>query len=339
MYKVLNLFTVETETARSDLASMQDIVEITTLPNDRVTVLKAIKEFDACIPALSIRVDREFIDNAVNLKGIFTPSTGLDHIDLEYAKEKNVKVFGMKNDREFLDNVTATAECALGLLLGVVRKLPWGFAAALNGNWARDRYRGHQLSGKTMGILGYGRLGSIMADYAKALRMDVIACDIKKIDNPAIRQVTFSELLNRSDVISIHIHLNQENRHLINSSAFAAMKPGVVIINTSRGAIIDETAFIEALENGRVSAAGLDVIDGEWLEDTTRHPLIQYAAKHENLLISPHVGGVTFESQEMSLAHTLKKVRAFFANGCRVENDQMLVNSLMNPSIHYIIQS
>ncbi len=331
MYKVLNMFPAETEKSKNDLLSMRDIVQICELPLQRDLVLNEIKNYDIYIATLTIQVDSEFIDKAENLKAIFTPSTGLDHIDLEYAKQKNIKVFSMKNDREFLDGVTATAECALGLLIGSVRKLPWGHYAAINGNWARDRYRGHQLSGKTMGILGYGRLGSIMADYAKALRMNIIACDIKKINDPSIQQVSFYELLKSSDVLSIHIHLNDETRHLINEGAFAAMKPGIVIINTSRGGIIDETAFVKALEEGRVSAAGIDVIDGEWMDDITKHPLIQYAASHENLLISPHIGGVTFESQEMSLANILKKIRLYIENEKSILDNPVLAVSLMNP--------
>ena len=149
------------------------------------------------------------------------------------------------------------------------------FDAAKAGHWARDEFRGHQLSGKTLGILGYGRLGRMAAEYGKAFRMRVLACDVRKVE-PAegVEIVDFERLLRESDVLSIHIHLTEENRGLINTGAFAMLKPGAVLINTSRGAIVDEQAFLEALLSGRLAGAGVDVIEGEWNENLADHPLI-----------------------------------------------------------------
>ncbi len=326
MYKLLNLS--ECKGVEPLFAALSDIVETTTLPPDRALALDAIGEYDGYVTSLRVRVDKEFLDRAARLKAVFTPSTGLDHIDLAYAREKGVTVFGMKNDRAYLDSITATAEMGLGLLLGVIRKIPWSFQAALSGEWARDRFLGTQLSGKTMGILGYGRLGTIMASYAKALRMRVLACDIVPITDPAVEQVPFEALMERSDVISLHVHLNDQTRGIIDAAAIARMKPGVVIINTSRGGVIDEEALLLALLRGHVGAAGLDVIDGEWREDLINHPLIRYAASHQNLLISPHTGGVAFEAQWAAIDQTLRKVRGFFENGCTVP--EWLLPSKMN---------
>jgi D-3-phosphoglycerate dehydrogenase len=143
--------------------------------------LEHVHEFDGYIASLKIQLDDEILDHAPKLKAVFTPSTGLDHIDLNACKKRGIPVFATKNDRDVLDTITATAEMALALLLGVVRRVPWAHEAAMDGIWAREAFRGHQLSGKTMGILGYGRLGTMMADYAKALRMKVVACDVKPI--------------------------------------------------------------------------------------------------------------------------------------------------------------
>lgn len=313
MYKVLNM--TECRGVELLFESLKDVVEIITLPPDRETALSVIDAYDGYITSLRFRVDKAFIDRATRLKAVFTPSTGLDHIDLVYAAEKGIAVFGMKNDRAFLDGITSTAELGLGLLLGVIRRIPWGFQSALKGKWARDRFLGMQLTGKTMGILGYGRLGAIMASYAKALRMHVLACDIVEIADESVEQVSFQELMSASDVLSLHIHLNDSTRGIIGREAIDAMKPGIIIINTSRGGIIDETALLAGLLSGHIGAAGLDVIDGEWREDLVEHPLIQYAATHENLLISPHIGGVSFEAQLMTMENTLKKVRAFFEGG------------------------
>ena len=313
MFRILSMSS--RHTAEQWVSRFAGIAEFDELPHDRETVLKHIENYHGYIATLAFRADREFLDRAVNLKAIFTASTGTDHIDLDYCAHKGIHVFSMKEDREFLDNVTATAELALALLLGVLRKLPWGFDAAKQGIWARDRYRGHQLSGMTCGILGYGRLGTIFAQYAKALRMNVIACDLLPMPDAAVEMVSYEELLARSDILSIHVHLTPENVDLINDQAFAKMKDNVVIINTSRGAVINEPALLRALLSGKVRAAGLDVINGEWDENLDQHPLIKYAQTHENLLISPHVGGVTYESQDMANDHTLEKVCRYVTTG------------------------
>lgn len=328
MFKVLAMNEIVGAQALYD--SLADVVSITSLPPDRETALKIIGEYDGYITPLEFRADRELMDAAGKLRAIFTVSTGLDHIDLDYAAQKGIAVYGMKNDRAFLDSITATAEMALGLLLALVRKIPWAFDAVKQGEWNRDRYRGNQLSGKTMGILGCGRLGTIMAQYAQALRMEVLGCDILPVSFPGVEMVSFRELLERSDVLSVHVHLSEATRGMLGAAELARMKPGSVLINTSRAAIVDETAMLDALENGPLAAAGVDVIDGEWLEDKTWHPVICYAQTHENLLISPHLGGACFEAQQLALGNTLEKVRHFFSCGCVPRGTDVLTRSLMN---------
>ena len=198
------------------------------------------------------------------------------------------------------------------LLLATVRRLPWAFAAACEGRWARDEFRGHQISGQTLGILGYGRLGRMVAEYGKAFRMKVIACERQSVmPAPEVELVDFETLLRESDVLSIHVHLTEDNRGLIDREALAAMKQSAILINTSRGAIIDESALLEALQTGRLAGAGLDVIEGEWSTNLQEHPLIRYAREHQNLVISPHVGGVTYESQKMTLEYTVLKLKRY----------------------------
>lgn len=278
---------------------------------DQEKLIELIPEFDAYFCSLNVQVTQEVIDNARKLKAIVTPSTGLDHIDVAYAASRGIDIIGLKTDYGLLDQLTATAELAWGLLLSVSRKIPWGFDAVKTGYWARDRFRGHQLSGKTLGILGLGRLGKMIADYGKAFRMNVLACDIQDIECEGVKRVSFETLLQESDVLSIHIHLTPENAGLISREAIAGMKDGVVIINTSRGAIIDEKAFLEALESGKIGAAGVDVIHGEWRPDLEKHPLVEYARSHENLVISPHLGGVTFESQAMAYGYSINKLYSY----------------------------
>jgi D-3-phosphoglycerate dehydrogenase len=163
----------------------------------------------------------------------------------------------------------------------------------------------------TLGILGYGRLGRIVGQYGKAFRMRVLACDVRSVTpDEGVTMVDLDTLLRESDVLSIHIHL-QGNEGLIGRKEFAKMKSGAYLVNTSRGGIIDEAAFLEALESGKLAGAGVDVIHGEWDPNIGEHPLIRYARTHDNLIISPHIGGVTYESQDMTLRHTVMKLKRF----------------------------
>jgi phosphoglycerate dehydrogenase-like enzyme len=137
----------------------------------------------------------------------------------------------------------------------------------------------------------------MVADYGQAFRMRVLACDRKEIaPAPGVEMVDFPTLLRESDVLSIHIHLTPENRGFLGREALSRMKPGAILLNTSRGAVLDEAALLDHLESGHLGGAGLDVIDGEWSKNLTAHRLIRYANLHENLVISPHTGGITYVS-------------------------------------------
>jgi D-3-phosphoglycerate dehydrogenase / 2-oxoglutarate reductase len=296
------------------LDPLRQLGEVVLLPPEEQVLRERIGEFDAYLAALQVQADRATLERAKRLRVIATPSTGLDHLDVEAMRDRGIELISLKFDTAFLDQITATAEMAWCLLLTVVRRLPWAFEAARRGDWARDRFRGHQLSGKTLGILGYGRLGRIVAQYGLGFRMRVLACDVRPVELAAgVERVELDRLLAESDVLSIHIHLTEENRGFIGAAAFERMKRGAVLINTSRGAIVDEAALLAALEDGRLLGAGLDVIEGEWRTDLQQHPLIGYANAHQNLVISPHLGGVTYESQRMAYGRTVGKLVDYLA--------------------------
>lgn len=297
------------------LEPLRQLGEVASFPADQELLRRRIGEFDAYLASLHVRADRHVLESAGRLKVIATPSTGLDHLDLEAMKERGIELLSLKSDTEFLEQITATAELAWALLLAIVRRLPWAFEAAQHGDWARDRFRGHQLSGKTLGVLGYGRLGRMMAQYGLAFRMRVLACDIRDVAaDSGVEMVPLGRLLAESDVLSVHVHLDEENRGFIGASALNRMKRGAVLINTSRGGIVDEAALLAALESGTLAGAGLDVIEGEWRQDLERHPLIQYSRTHQNLVITPHLGGVTFESQRLAFGRTVQKLARFLKN-------------------------
>jgi D-3-phosphoglycerate dehydrogenase len=299
------------DTAECDdaLDPLRRVAEVDIRPADTRALRETIGEFDVYLASLQAQLDAAAIDAAGRLKVIATPSTGLDHIDVAAAKRRGIPIVCLKDDIEFLNRLTATAELAWALLLSVMRRLPWAVQAAHRGDWARDRYRGHQLSGRTLGIVGYGRLGSMVAEFGKTFRMRVLATDVtRKPAAPGVEMMPLAQLLPQADVISIHVHLTDQTRGLISRQQIASMKRGAVLINTSRGAILDEAALLDALNSGALLGAGLDVIDGEWRTDLDRHPLIMYAARHENLVISPHIGGVTYESQRLAYARTVEMI-------------------------------
>jgi D-3-phosphoglycerate dehydrogenase len=289
-----------------------EVADIITVKATREEVVKGIADCDACLCGLDLRLGRDILKHATRLRMIAFPATGRDHIDLEYAAQRGIGIMSLKDDTDFLGNVTSTAEMAWALMLATVRHLPWAFDAAKDGRWRGSGLpRGHQIAGKTLGILGYGRLGRIVGQYGRAFRMRVLAHDVREVTpEEGIGIVDLDTLLRESDILSLHIHL-QGNEHFVNQAFFDRMKSGAVLINTSRGGIIDEDVFISALKSGKLAGAAVDVIDGEWGPNLQSHPLIQYANEHQNLIISPHIAGATVEAQEMTLAHTVGKLRRF----------------------------
>lgn len=278
------------------LKPLESIADIDYVEAKYDILLENIDRYDAYFATAHVCADKRVIERADRLKVIATSSTGIDHIDTNAARARGIKVFDISKEIELLNTFTATAEMTWCLLLALIRKLPWAFDAAKNGEWARQKFSGYQLFGKTLGILGYGRLGKMVAEIGKGYKMRIIAHDLIEINDRDIKQVDIDALLSESDVLSIHVHLTEETRGLLSKEMFLKMKHGINILNTSRGAIIDEEALLNALETGKVGGAGLDVIQGEWNSNLSEHPLIKYARTHDNLIITPHIGGSTVES-------------------------------------------
>ncbi|MSR64956.1 MAG: hypothetical protein EXS18_04150 [Verrucomicrobiae bacterium] len=299
-----------------DLADLSsDQLDVTCVPNgNKQQLLEKIGDCDACVPNLRIKFDKEVLDSAKRLKVIASQATGTDHLDLKLIEQRGITLFTLKYDRDILDQVTTTAELAWGLLMCCARKLPECFDASRQGYWGRQQFAGIQLNGKTLGIIGVGRLGTMMVQYGNAFRMRVIGCDPHpKILPPGVQLVpSIEELLAQSDFISLHVHLTDETRNLLNAERLVKVKHGASIINTSRGGLLDEAALIKEMESGRIAAAGLDIIDGEWLEDKYNHPLIAYSRRNPRLYITPHVGGTSPDAVRMTARHNFQKVVKYF---------------------------
>jgi len=269
-----------------------------------------------------LRVDADVLSRADRLKAILTASTGTDHIDKREAARRGIRILSITRDYGLLDTFTATAECAWMLLLACHRHFRAATASVFEGQWDSERYRGRQLLGRTLGVLGVGRLGQAMAQMAQGFRMRVIGCDRESFQREGVEPVDFDTLLRDSDAISIHIHMEDGNRHLFNDEVFAKMKPGAILVNTSRGDLIDEAALMRALESGRLAAFGADVLHDEWREDMRESKLVQYALSHPNVVITPHVGGCTTESLRGARLFAAQKLVHYIKTGQELRMDR-----------------
>lgn len=262
---------------------------------------------------LGLHINKKVINAGNKLKMIATATTGLDHIDTSFAERKGIQIISLKGEHEFLDAITGTAELALGLMVILSRHIYPAIEAVRKGAWKREDSRGHSLSERTLGIVGMGRLGKIMARYGHMLGMNVLFADphVDKNAFPEYRKVSFDALLQESDIVSIHTHLSKETIALFDKNAFEKMKPEAYLINTSRDKIVDERALIHALEAGNLAGYGTDVLSGEIdfggkIPDA--HPLWNYALTHPNVIIVPHIGGMTYESRVKTDIHIANKI-------------------------------
>ena len=276
---------------------------------DRPRLLSELGDVQILVTNLKDTIDAEVLDAAPRLKIIGTSSTGTDHIDVKEAERRGITVVSIKEDYDLLDRIQATAEHAWLLLLACNRNFRAATDRTRNQQWYDPSLRGRELIERSIGIIGYGRLGSMIGRFAHAFRMNVYATDPKPVEDPWVTQLPLDELLQTVDNLSIHVHLKDDTRGMIGREQFARMKPGMRIVNTSRGEIIDEDALVEALESGHVAAAGLDVVQGERDSDLHDRPLLRYMRAHDNLIITPHIGGRTYDSQAKACIHFARKLK------------------------------
>lgn len=308
-YNILS--TVDLSMVRDELAKLKDISNFNYVPSSLEKIKKKLNSADIYISSAKIKVNKELLKNAKNLKFVFSPSTGTDHIDLDELKKKKIKCFHIAKEKNLLNTFTATSELVFALILILNRSLIVNYKQIIKNSWSREKFSGIQLFNKTLGIIGLGRLGKITSKIGQGFGMKVIGYDTnKKIKLKNVQNVSLSFLLKNSDIISLHIHLNDKNVNFINKKKLKLMKMNSTLINTSRGKIINEKDLLYFLKKRKTFKAGLDVIDGEWLDKNKfkKHPLVNYAKKNDNLIIFPHIGGSTFESIFGARLHVVKKI-------------------------------
>ncbi len=251
---------------------------------------------------LGINIDESLLGQVTNIKYIVSPATGTNHLDLDYLKLRNIKLIYLGDLSDEISSVFSTAELSWSLLLAVVRNIIPAHRSVVSGSFDRGPFLGIDLAGRTLGIIGYGRLGRRVAEYGQAFGMRVVVCDTDnlKVLNLAngINACSLDRLLTISDVISIHVPLTEQTHRLITDSEISKMKSGVVLVNTSRGEVIDELAIVEALKSGKLYGVGVDVLVGENAADfsSVKSPLVIAASQNLNVVVSPHIGGWTTQA-------------------------------------------
>jgi len=270
--------------------------------------LKAkIKDAHALIIRSATKVTADVIEEAKNLKVIGRAGIGLDNVDVKMATKKGIVVMNAPEG-----NVITTAEHTIAMLMALARNIPQATASLKAGRWEKKNFQGHELYRKTLGIIGLGRIGSIVADRAKGLKLEVIAYDPfvrpEMAEKLGVEIVPLEELYKRADFITIHTPLTPETKHLIDKKAFAQMKDGVMIINCARGGIIKESDLYEAMQKGKVAGAALDVFEEE---PPKNNPLLQL----EKVICTPHLGASTEEAQTNVAVAIAEQIIEYLING------------------------
>lgn len=264
-------------------------------------LLERAEGYSAIVVRSRTTVTAEVIARAKECKVIARVGVGLDNIDTAAAEARGVRVVNAAEGA-----VTAVAELVLGLMLCSARKIAFADRGVRAGRWPKKESKGTELSGKYLGIVGLGNIGKRLARLARGLNMNVICYDVAPVDPEFAREVglvkaDLDSLLQSSDYVSLHVPLLDSTRHLIGSSKLALMKPTAVLVNTSRGGVVDEDALYEALEGGRLGGAALDVFESE---PATGHRL----AGLDNVVLTPHVGAQTAEAQKLAAVVSAEKV-------------------------------
>lgn len=297
---------VNTNYYRETFSGMPDGIEVCFAEGKPFYKVKEIGEYlkdyqVLVIPSL-FPVSRQLIDSAPGLELICNLGAGFNNVDIAYARSKGVTVCHTP------DAVTqSTAELAITLMSDVMRRISemnMRIRSEKEEIWVYDRLTARSLEGKVLGIVGMGKIGRRVAEMARVFRMDVVYYN-RHTEVPGYKRLSLEELLRISDIVSLHLPLNAQTRHLIDRAALARMKSDAVLINTARGPVVDEQALAEALENGKLSGAGLDVHEFE----PHIHPSLY---QMENVVLTPHIGGNTQQTLYAMMRDSAENVRAYY---------------------------
>ncbi len=276
---------------------------------DETSLAKVIGEHDALIVRSRTKVTKKVLENSGKLKLIVRAGVGLDNIDLNTAKEKGIAVF----NTPAAPSVSA-AELTIGLIICALRGIGKGYYDLRQGKWSKSEIMGHEIRGKTVSIIGFGRIGYEVAKRLKSFEARIITYDVDKSRETLAKSLgiefadTLEEALSAADIITLHVPLLPETKNLINTEKIKIMKRGAYLINVSRGEIVDEKALLEALKNGHLAGAALDVFATEPPKEPWEIELLSLP----NVIATPHIGAQTMETQEAESLEAAKIIIEFF---------------------------
>lgn len=270
--------------------------------------------YEALITRSGTLVNPPLIDHGRNLKIIARAGVGIDNVDVDYASQKGIIVVNAP-----YGNVNSAAEHTMALLLSLCRNVPVANASLKAGEWKRAPFTGSEVKGKTVGIIGLGKVGGRVATRCKAFEAEVIAYDPyiaeKRGDDLGVKLVSLEEIVRYADIITVHTPLNAETRGMINAEHFPKMKDGVIIVNCARGGIIDEAAMLAALESGKICGSAFDV----WSEEPPATETLKKLIGHPKMIVTPHLGANTFEAQK-NVAVDVSREIVSYLDGRPMEN-------------------
>ena len=273
-----------------------------------------IKDYHGIVIRSRFKIDKTFLDKATNLQFIARVGAGLESIDCDYAIARNIALIAAPEG-----NRNAVAEHALGMILSLFNKLNQADAEIRKGQWNRESNRGHELDGKTVGIIGYGNMGKAFAKKLRGFDVEVICHDIlPNVGDANAKQVTLEELQQKADLLSLHIPWTPETDKMVNANFIASFSNPFWLINTSRGKNVVTADLVQALESGKILGARLDVLEYEKLSfetlfnDKNTPEAFDYLLKSSKVLLSPHIAGWTFESHERLAQVIVDKIKLLY---------------------------
>ena len=285
---------------------------------ERDELIKIIAKYDGLAIRSSTKVTQKVLDAASNLKVVGRAGIGVDNVDIPYATSKGVAVMNTP-----FGNAITTAEHAISLIMSLVRNIPQANESTHGGKWEKSKYMGTEITGKTLGLIGCGNIGSIVADRALGLKMKVLAYDPFLTEEKAlelqVRKVELDELLSSSDIITLHVPMTDQTANIINKDSLEKCKDGVRIVNCARGGLVDEKALKKYIENGKVSGAAIDVFELEPATDSIFFGM-------EEVICTPHLGASTLEAQENVAIQVADQMSDFLTTGA-------VSNAINMPSI------
>lgn len=268
--------------------------------------LGIIAEYEGLLIRSKFRVDKQVLDTATSLKFIARAGAGMDNIDEVYARQKNVLLLNAPEG-----NMDAVGEHAVGLLLALMNRFLISDHQIRAGHWKREANRGYELKGKTVGIIGYGFMGQSFARKLQGFGVEVIAYDKYKtgFSDQYAREVSMEEIVKHSDVLSLHIPLTNETRGLVNDEYLFHFKKPIFLLNTARGKVVEVRAVLNAIKQGKILGAGLDVLEVEKFPALAEQEWFEELRKCDKVILTPHVGGWTFDSYRKLSEVLAKKLK------------------------------